>query len=122
CLDRFPNFGLIVRMDALKERFVSRLSTMGIKTQHAVAFFRQVPDSAHGRYRRPTARVAEPLRFRQITLTSPQRFFGRFALTALCLQCLVGILELLNCYFEVITRTPERFRSAPLRNAQRPDK
>ena len=32
CSDRFPDFGLIIRMDALKKRFVSRLSIMRIKT------------------------------------------------------------------------------------------
>src|SRR5689334_11794925 len=64
-LDRFAEFGLIIGMDALKERFVSRLTTVRIKTQYAVAFFGEVLDLTRGRYRRPTARVAEPLRFRQ---------------------------------------------------------
>jgi len=96
-LDRFAEFGLIIRMDALKERFVSRLPAVRIKTRHPVALFREVPDLAFGRYRCPTARVAEPLRFGQITLTSPQRFFHGLALTAFRLQRLVGRLELLNC-------------------------
>ncbi len=122
CLDRFANFGLIIRMDALKERFVSRLSTVRIKTHHPVAFFGEVLDLALRRYRCPTARVAEPLRFRQITLASAQRFFRGFAVTALCLQSLVGILELSNCYFEVIARAPKRLRGAPLCNAQGPNK
>jgi hypothetical protein len=69
-LDRFAEFGLIIGMDALKERFVSRLTTVRIKTQYAVAFFGEVLDFTRGRYRRPTARVAEPLRFRKIALAS----------------------------------------------------
>ncbi len=32
CLGCFPNFGLIIRMDALKECFESRLSTVWVKT------------------------------------------------------------------------------------------
>src|SRR5258708_3142990 len=96
--DRFAEFGLIIGMDALKECFVSWLTTVRIKTQYAVAFFGEVLDLTINRYRRPTARVAEPLRFRQITLTSALRFFRRFPLTALGLQRLVGTPELLNCF------------------------
>src|SRR5712664_1297712 len=32
CLGRCPLFGLIIRMDALEERFESRLSTVRVKT------------------------------------------------------------------------------------------
>src|SRR5712692_2522025 len=64
CLGCFPNFGLIIRMDALKECFESRLSTVRVKTQHAVAFLGPVPDLAGGGGPCPTARVAQPLRFR----------------------------------------------------------
>src|SRR6266404_1287361 len=96
-LDRFAEFGLIIGMDALKECFVSRLTTVRIETQYAVAFFGEVLDLTINRYRRPTARMAEPLRFRQITLTSAQRFFRMLALKTLCMQRLVGILEFLNC-------------------------
>src|SRR5260370_14858554 len=65
CLGCFPNFGLIVRMNALKECFESRVSTVRVQTHHAVAFLGPVPDLARSRdpCRRPTARMAEPLRF-----------------------------------------------------------
>jgi hypothetical protein len=79
-LDRFPDSGLIIRMNALKEHFVSRLATVRIKTQHPVAFFGHVPDLARGRHPRPTARVAEPLRLRQIALASAQGLFRPLAL------------------------------------------
>ena len=64
CLGCSPNFGLIIRMDALKECFESRFSTMRVKTQHAVAFLGPVPDLAGGGGPCPTARMAQPLRFR----------------------------------------------------------
>src|SRR6266446_8904399 len=64
CLGCSPNFGLIIRMDALKECFESRFSTMRVKTQHAVAFLGPVPNVTRSRDPCPTARVAEPLRFR----------------------------------------------------------
>src|SRR5690242_6837236 len=78
-LDRFAKSELVIRMDALKERFVSRLTTVRIKTQYAVAFFGEVPDLTLGRYRCPTARVGEPLCFRQVTLASPQFFLRPLA-------------------------------------------
>src|ERR1700682_599843 len=54
---------LIIRMDALKECFESRLSTVRVKTQYAVTFLGPVPNVARSRGRCPTARVAESLRF-----------------------------------------------------------
>src|ERR1700682_4704643 len=54
---------LIIRMDALKECFESRLSTARVKTQYAVTFLGPVPNVACSRGRCPTARVAESLRF-----------------------------------------------------------
>ncbi len=63
CLGCFPNFGLIIRMDALKECFKSRLSTVRVKTQHAVAFLGPVPNITRSGDPGPTARMAEPLRF-----------------------------------------------------------
>src|SRR5260370_31274136 len=63
CLGCFPKFGLIIRMDALKQCFESRLSTVRVKTQHAVAFLGPVPNVTRSRDPCPTARVAEPLRF-----------------------------------------------------------
>src|SRR5260370_42560250 len=63
CLGQFPELGLILRMDALKKRFESRLSTMRVKTQQSVAFFGPVPDLAGGGDKCPTARVAQSLGF-----------------------------------------------------------
>jgi hypothetical protein len=54
---------LTIRMDALKECFESRLSTVRVKTQYAVTFLGPVPNVACSRGRCPTACVAEPLRF-----------------------------------------------------------
>ena len=48
--------------------------------------------------------------------------FGLLALTALCMQRLVGSMEILNRQFQVITRAPNRFRGAPLRSTQQSDK
>jgi hypothetical protein len=44
CLGCFSKFGLIIRMDALKECFESRFSTVRVKTQNAVAFLGPVPN------------------------------------------------------------------------------
>src|SRR6266851_4730991 len=63
CLGHFPELGLIIRMDALKNCFESRQSTMRVKTQQSVAFFGPVPDLAGGGDKCPTARVAQSLRF-----------------------------------------------------------
>src|SRR5713226_4378636 len=63
CLGCFPNFGLVIRMDALKECFELRFSTVRVKTQYAVAFLGPVPNLARSRDPCPTARMAEPLRF-----------------------------------------------------------
>src|ERR1700688_4659003 len=71
----FHGPGLIIGVNALKECFESRLSTMRVKAQHAVAFLGPVPDLSHSGSPCPTACVAEPLRFRQITLAPPQGFF-----------------------------------------------
>ena len=60
----FPGLGLIIRMDALKESFVSRLPTLRVKTLHAVTLLGPVRDPARGGPPCPTARVAQPLRFR----------------------------------------------------------
>src|SRR5229473_2518569 len=72
CLSCFPNFGLIIRMDALKECFESRFSTVRVKTQHAVAFLGPVPNVTRSRDPCPTARVAQALRFGQESLAAVQ--------------------------------------------------
>src|SRR5271166_447155 len=65
-------------MNTLQERFISWRPNPGVETQHAVAFFREVLHFASLGIPRPTARVAEPLRLRQITLASSQGFFRLF--------------------------------------------
>src|SRR5260370_7381493 len=60
--------GSILWMSALKECIESRMSTVLVETQHAVAFLGPVPDLAGGGVPCPTARMAEPLRFRQVCL------------------------------------------------------
>src|SRR6266853_2277123 len=75
CLGGCRLFGLIIRMDALEERFESRLSTVRVKTQHAVAFLGPVPNVTRSRNPCPTARMAEPLRFRQVCLALLKRLF-----------------------------------------------
>src|SRR6266436_8720082 len=66
-LGRFPERRLIVGMNSLDEFFGSRQTIPWIKTQNAAAFLRPIPDVGVGTPG-PTARVAEPLRLRQIEL------------------------------------------------------
>src|SRR5258708_35298945 len=49
CLSCFPNFGLIIRMDALKECFEWPFYTERVKTQHAVAFLGPLPNVPRSR-------------------------------------------------------------------------
>src|SRR6266851_3619928 len=63
-IEVFSGLGLIMRMDALKECLESRLPTLRVKTPDAVAFFGPVRDFTCGGAPCPTARMAQPLRFR----------------------------------------------------------
>src|SRR6185369_7848968 len=72
---RFPKRRLIVAMNSLDEFIDSGQTIPWIKTQNAVTFLRPIPDVGVGAPG-PTARVAEFLRFCQIGLTFPQRFFS----------------------------------------------
>src|SRR5258707_347417 len=74
-LGRFPERRLIVGMNSLDEFFGSRQAIPWIKTQNAVAFLRPIPDVGVG-IPGPTARVAESLRLRQISL-APTEFLLR---------------------------------------------
>src|SRR5260370_8002277 len=82
----------IIRMSALKECIESRLSTVLVETQHAVAFLGPIPDLTGGGCPCPTARMAEPLRFRQVCL---------------------ALLQFLLCSLALITI---RIRSIPFQN------
>src|ERR1700692_481214 len=73
----FHGPGLIIRVNALKECFESWLPTVRVKPQHAVAFLGPVADLFGSPC--PTACVAQPLRFHQITLAPPQGIFGAVA-------------------------------------------
>src|SRR5258707_7588797 len=64
---------LIVGMNSLDEFFGSRQTILWIKTQNAAAFLRPIPDVGVGTPG-PTARVAEPLRLRQVELGSLELF------------------------------------------------
>src|SRR6185503_18720433 len=70
-LGRFPERRLIVGMNSLDEFFHSRQTIPWIKTQNAVAFLRPIPDVGVGTPS-PTARMAESLRLRQISLAPTQ--------------------------------------------------
>src|SRR5271156_2797835 len=118
-LDCFPAPGLIIRMDALQERLVLRLSVARIKTEYAVEFFRRVLDLVSHRISRKAAGVAESLRLRQITLALPQSILYLRPFAALCLQRFVGSPQLLYSFFQIIACAPQRFRSGPLLGAQR---
>src|SRR5260370_2744452 len=64
CLACFAKFGLIIRIDALREYFQSRFSTVRVKTQHAVAVLGPVPNVPRSTAPCPTARMSQSLRFR----------------------------------------------------------
>src|SRR5467141_1759234 len=76
-------------MNPLKELFESGQTILWIETQNTVAFVRPIPDvlvwnctKIPGQVRtpRPTAGLAQPLRFRQVRFTAPEGFLGAFAI------------------------------------------
>src|SRR5690242_8056221 len=79
-LNRFPKRRLIVGMNSLDKFFSSGRTIPRIKTQNAVAFLRPIPDIPIGTPS-PTARVAESLRFRQISLAPTQFLLRPLALS-----------------------------------------
>src|ERR1700741_1814357 len=74
-LDKFPEAGLVVGMNPLKELFESGQTILWIETQNSVAFLRPVPDILVWTPC-PAAGLAQPLRFRQIRL-APAEFLGQ---------------------------------------------
>src|SRR5580700_1654676 len=66
----FHRPGLIIRVNTLKECLESRHISVRFETEDAVAFLGPIRDLSRSRSACPTACVAEPLRFRQISLTS----------------------------------------------------
>src|SRR6476646_3038477 len=72
----FPKRRLIVGMNSLDDFFHSGRTIPWIKTQNAIAFLRPIPDVGVGTPG-PTARVAESLRLRQISLALTQLLLAR---------------------------------------------
>src|SRR5260370_36826694 len=70
-LDMFPEAGLVVGMNPLKEFFESGQTILWIETQNTVAFLRPVPDILVWTPC-PTACLAESLRLRQVRLAALQ--------------------------------------------------
>src|SRR5229473_7008956 len=70
-LDQFPEAGLVVRMNPLKEFFESGQTILWIETQNTVAFLRPVPDILV-RTPCPASRLAEFLRLGKISLALTQ--------------------------------------------------
>src|SRR5229473_7401091 len=79
-LDQFPETGLVVRMNPLKEFFESGQTILWIETQNTVAFLRPVPDILVWTPC-PTAGVAQPLRFCQVRFTAPEGLLGPLLFT-----------------------------------------
>src|SRR5207245_514054 len=67
--------GSVIRVNTLQQLFPSRHAHFWIEAVYAIPFLGQMQGSVSGRSPGPTARLAKPLRFRQITLAPPQRFF-----------------------------------------------
>src|SRR5882724_13424169 len=74
-LYQFCQLGLVIRMNPLEQFFESGETIPWIETLNAVAFFRPIPDVGVGTPG-PTARMAEFLCLRQISLALAQRFFS----------------------------------------------
>src|SRR5271168_4696130 len=78
-LDHFPEAGLVVGMNPLKEFFESGQTILWIETENTVAFVRPVPDILVWTPC-PAACLAESLRFCQVRFTAPEGFLGSLAL------------------------------------------
>src|SRR5229473_6706547 len=72
-LDAFDHPAAILWMDPLQHRFAVRKALLRIEAPNSEIFLR--PIQRRCRVEGPAPRMREPLRFRQITLASPQRFF-----------------------------------------------
>src|ERR1700758_3296080 len=70
----------VLWVDSFQERFARRWSFLRIESTNSEHFVGPVKRLPHRRVIGPTARLAEPLCFRQITLAPPQRFFRLLAL------------------------------------------
>src|SRR5580693_1225472 len=77
--------GAVLGMNALKSLFQSRYAIFRIKAIYAIPFVGQVQRVSSRKLPDPAPRMREPLRFCQVTLAPPQRFFRGLALTTLCL-------------------------------------
>src|SRR6266403_1467042 len=105
-LDRFPERRLIVGMNSLDEFFDSGQTIPWIKTQNAVAFLRPIPETGVGT-KGPTARVAEFLRFRQISLVAPDSFFCPLAFGDI--HCSADKFDILPIPLDAVTNRVQVF-------------
>src|ERR1700730_11734184 len=76
--------GSILRMNAPQPFFPSRHARFCIEAIYAIPFLGEMQSVSSRYLPDPAPCVSEPLRFRQITLASPQRFFHPFALGGVC--------------------------------------
>src|SRR5207245_6331576 len=80
CPEAFSNSGPVIGMDAPLEIFKSRRPSRRLRPRYAEYLFGLVGVCAERRHKCPAARVTQPLRFRKISLASPQDFFAMLAL------------------------------------------
>ena len=76
---RLP-LGSILLMNALQPFFPSRHALLWIEAIYAIPFLGEMQGVSSRHPPDPTPRVREPLRFRQISLAPPQRFFRALGL------------------------------------------
>src|SRR6266850_5867137 len=74
-IDRPLPLGTILRMNALEPLFPSWHALFSIKAIYAIPLLGKMHGISSGHSPNPTPGMREPLRFRQITLASPQRLF-----------------------------------------------
>ena len=74
-LKEFCGLGSILRMNALEKGLDRRNTRCRIEAQQAIGFVGPVRDLSRGAVVCPTARMAQPLCFRQIGLATPQSRF-----------------------------------------------
>src|SRR6266478_7310910 len=71
---------LVIRINPLQKCFVWRQWFTRFETEYPAALLGPVSDLKGRRVPCPTARLAEPLRFRQVCFTGPEGLLGRLAL------------------------------------------
>src|SRR5271157_1933740 len=77
---QFTRTAKILRVDSLPERFSGWRTLPRVKAKNVEHFLGPVQGLESDGAPSPTSCVAQPLPFRQISLTSPQCFFGALSL------------------------------------------